>query len=207
VAPDTPANTKPAGTPPGLREQIGSTIDAAKRLFRAHVNLAKAEAGEIAGEVGRMVGLVAIALGLLFAVGILLAVGLPLFLAEWLLGSMGWGVLLGAFLLIDLSLLTLLVAVGYGKGRLAFAFLVAIVVGVALGAVLWTWTELPHTVDVALGVWVALIAWPILSGIGVARKGIDGEALKQRFMPDQTIELTKETIEWVRARMPLAPKS
>lgn len=196
-----------SGQPPGLRDQLGATFNAAKRLGRAHVDLAKAEAGEIAGEVGKLIALIGLALGFLFAVGILIAVGVPLFLAEWLLGSMGWGVLLGAFLLLDLALITVLVALGYSRGRLTFAFLVAAVVGAALGALLWTWTDVPRTVDVALGIWVGLIAWPILAGIGVARKGIDGDALKQRFMPDQTIELTKETIEWVRARTPLAPKS
>jgi len=196
-----------SGSPPGLRDQLGTTFNAAKRLGRAHIDLARAEAGEIAGEVGKLVALIGLALGFLFAVGLLLAVGLPLFLAEWLLGSMGWGVLIGAFLLLDLALVTVLVAIGYSRGRLTFALLVAAVVGAALGAILWTWTEAPRTVDVALGIWVALVAWPILAGIGVARRGINGEALKQRFMPDQTIELTKETIEWVRARTPLVPKS
>ena len=66
---------------------------------------------------------------------------------------------------------------------------------------------IPGTVGAALGVWVALIAWPVFAGRDVLRTGIDGEAIKQRFMPDQTIELTKETIEWARARTPLAPKS
>ncbi len=193
--------------PPGLRDQAGATFRAGKRLLAAHVNLAKAEAGEIAGEVGRIVALVALALGLLFTVGILFLVGLPLFLAEWLLGSMGWGVLLGTFLLIDLAVVVLLVAVGVGRGRQLGAWVVGAIVGVALGAVLWTWTELPHTVDVALGIWLGLLAWPIAAGILVARSGIDGEALKQRFVPDQTIEMTKETIEWAKARMPLARKS
>ena len=59
----------------------------------------------------------------------------------------------------------------------------------------------------ALGVLVALLAWPVLAGRGVIDGGIDGEAIKQRFMPDQTIEMTKETIEWVRTRTPLVPKS
>jgi len=63
------------------------------------------------------------------------------------------------------------------------------------------------TVGAALGVWVALIAWPVFAGRDLLRTGIDGEAIKQRFMPDQTIELTKETIEWARSRTPLAPKS
>ncbi|HEX8026251.1 MAG TPA: hypothetical protein VF484_08600 [Candidatus Limnocylindrales bacterium] len=195
------------GNPPGLRDQAGTTFNAAKRLLTAHVNLAKAEAGEIAGEVGRMVALVALALGMLLSVGILILVGLPLFLAEWLLGSMGWGVLLGAFLLIDLAVVVLLGAVGVGKGRQFTAWLVGVVLGVALGAVLWTWTGLPQTVDVALAIWLGLVAWPIAAGILVARSGIDGEALKQRFVPDQTIEMTKETIEWAKARMPLARKS
>lgn len=201
------AGVMTSGNPPGLRDQAGSTFRAAKRLLTAHVNLAKAEAGEIAGEVGRMVALIALALGLLLTVGILFLVGLPLFLAEWLLGSIGWGVLLGTFLLIDLAAVVLLGAVGVGKGRQFSAWLVGAILGVALGAVLWTWTGLPQTVDVALGIWLGLVAWPIAAGIFVARSGIDGEALKQRFIPDQTIEMTKETIEWAKARMPLAPKS
>ena len=196
-----------SGNPPGLREQAGSTVNAAKRLLRAHVNLAKAEAGEIAGEVGRMVALGAAALALLFTVGILVLVGLPLFLADWLLGSMGWGVLLGAFLLLDLAVTVLLVALGVGRGRQLSAWLIGAILGIALGAVLWTWTGLPQTVDVAFGLWLWLVAWPIAAGILVARSGIDGEALKQRFIPDQTIEMTKETIEWAKARMPLARKS
>jgi hypothetical protein len=197
----------PSSNPPGLRDQAGATFRAAKRLLTAHVNLAKAEAGEIASEVGRMVALIALALGFFLGVGILFLVGVPLFLGEWLLGSIGWGVLLGAFLLIDLAVVTLLAAIGVGRGRQLTAWLVAVLLGVALGAVLWTWTELPKTVDVALGIWLGLFAWPIAAGILVARSGIDGEALKQRFIPDQTIEMTKETIEWAKARMPLARKS
>src|SRR3954468_6116862 len=149
------------GNPPGLRDQAGATFRAGKRLLRAHVNLAKAEAGEIAGEVGRMVALIALALGLLFTVGILFLVGLPLFLAEWLLGSIGWGVLLGTFLLIDLAVVVLLGAIGVGRGRQLTAWLVGAILGVALGALLWNWTGLPHTVDVALGIWLGLVAWPI----------------------------------------------
>jgi hypothetical protein len=203
----TPTNRKPAGTPPGLRDQLGATVTAAKRLGRAHVDLAKAEAGEIAGEVGRMVGLIVVALVILFCVAILIIVGVPLFLGEWLLGSAGWGVLLGAFLLIDLSVVTILVAVGVSGARLVLALLIGVVLGAALGVGLASWTDWPRTVDAALGIWLALLAWAIALGVAVARGGVDGEALKQRFIPDQTIELTKETIEWVRARTPLVPKS
>jgi hypothetical protein len=41
----------------------------------------------------------------------------------------------------------------------------------------------------------------------VFRNGFDTKQLRDRFVPDVTIETTKETIEWVRAQMPLGPKS
>jgi hypothetical protein len=266
-----------SGRPPGIREQIGATFQAAKRLLNAHVDLAKAEAGEILDEVKRMVALAAVALGLLFVTGLLLTIGLMLFLGEWLFGSIGWGVLLGTFLFLDLAAMALLLALGVGRSRLGSSLGLAAVIGIVVGVVLGFdlahrgWTTLgdaiaptldpsnrplivavvalavlgailglvsglrrgggasigglvggailgalvglvssiaiPGTVGAALGVWVALIAWPVLAGRDVMRTGIDGEAIKQRFMPDQTIELTKETIEWARARTPLAPKS
>jgi hypothetical protein len=271
----------PAGSserPPGIREQVGATFEAGKRLLRAHVDLAKAEAGEILDEVKRMVALAAVALGLLFVTGLLLTIGLVLFVGEWLFGSIGWGVLLGTFLFLDLAAIALLLALGVRGARLGSSLGLAAVIGAVIGVVLGLdlahrgWTSLgdsiaptldpsnrpliiavvalailggllglvgglrrggggasigglvggailgaliglvssvaiPGTVGAALGVWVALIAWPVFAGRDLLRTGIDGEAIKQRFMPDQTIELTKETIEWARARTPLAPKS
>jgi hypothetical protein len=265
-----------SGEPPSIRQQIGATFEAVRRLVRAHIALARAEAGEIAGEVRRMVALVGAAIGALVAVGLLLAVGLPLFLGEWLFGSIGWGVLLGAVLLVDLAVAATLLALDVGGSRVARDFVVAAVIGSALGVVLGfdlthrAWTSLgeslvpsldpgtrplivavvslaivggllglvaglrggglslgglfagavggpilgvitaatiPATVGAAFGVLAALLVWPVLSGRGVIEGGIDGEAIKQRFMPDQTIEMTKETIEWVRTRTPLVPKS
>jgi hypothetical protein len=266
-----------SGRPPGIREQLGATFEAGKRLLRAHVDLAKAEAGEILDEVKRMVALGAVALALLLLTGLLLTIGLVLFLGEWLFGSIGWGVLLGTFLFFDLAIVALLLALAVSGARLGSSLGLAAVIGAVVGVVLGLdlahrgWTSLgdsiaptldpsnrplivavvtlavlggvlglasglrggggasiggliggailgaliglvssvaiPGTVGAALGVWVALIAWPVLAGRDVLRTGIDGEAIKQRFMPDQTIELTKETIEWARARTPLAPKS
>ena len=263
------------GAPLGLREQVEATIRAARRLVTSHVDLAKAEAGEIAGEVGRLLGLMALALGFAFMVGLMLSLGLMLFLGEWLFGSIGWGVLLGTALLIDLAIVAVLLALGVSGRRLGVAFGTAAVIGITAGLVLGldvahrAWAalaaqvlpnvvagervrnvavlglagigaivglvggvrgggagrglvlgaiggaivglissaEIAPTVGAAIGVLAGLIAWPTLAGIGVMRTGIDGEALKQRFVPDQTIELTKETIEWVRRRTPLAPKS
>jgi hypothetical protein len=263
--------------PPGLREQLRATIEAARRLVRAHVALARAEAGEIVDEVKRLVGLALGALGLLLLTGLLLVIGGLLFLGEWLFGSIGWGVLHGTLLLLDLALVLALLAVGIPGRRLGRDVVVAAALGLVAGLVLgfdfahrgwsslgdqvagsidpaWratvtavvalavvgavigfiarlragagaalgaavgmallgaviglvTAASIAPQVGAALGVLVWLVAWPVLSGWGAARTGIDGEALKAKFTPEATIAETKETIEWVRARVPLAPKS
>ncbi len=267
----------PMRPPESLRSQVGATIEAAKRLLRAHVELAKTEIGEIVGEVKRMVALAGVALGALVMVGLLLTVGLILFLGEWLFGSIGWGVLLGTALLIDVAVIALLLALDVKGARLSSSLLVALIVGVGVGLLLgldlthrgWTalgdsvasaynadtravllaagvsagvlallgfaggirdglghalgrllvWgiiglavglftvLSIPPTVGAAVGVLAGLIAWPVVAGRDLMRTGVDGDAIAKKFMPEQTIELTKETIEWVRARMPLVPKS
>jgi hypothetical protein len=272
-----PSGAPTTGRPPGLRAQIGATIDAAKRLVRAHVDLARTEIGEIVGEVKRMVALFAFAIGMVIVVALLLLVGGLLFLGEWLFGSIGWGVLLGMFLLLDAAAIAVLLALDVKASRIGSSLLIALVLGVVVGVVMaldlthrgWTtlgdsvaaaydpntravllavgvsalvlgmlgfatgigsgfrnaWMRLvvwaiigiavglltvvsiPGTVGAALGVLTFLIAWPVIAGRDLARTGIDGEAMKKKFTPEATIELTKETIEWVRARTPLVPKS
>jgi hypothetical protein len=273
-----PPMSKPAHDEPlGLRAQLGATFEAVRRLFRAHLDLAKTEIGEIVGEVKRMVALAGVALGAFVMVGMLLTVGLLLFLGEWLFGSIGWGVLLGSALLVDVALVALLLALDVSGTRLASSLLVALAIGFGVGILLafdlthrgWTsvgesvaaaydpntravllavgitagvlgllgfltgighgfanalarlivWAiigvvvglisvvSFPATVGAGLAVLIALIAWPILAGLELIRTGVDGEAIAKKFTPGQTIELTKETIEWVRARTPLVPKS
>jgi MFS family permease len=92
-----------------------------------------------------------------------------------------------------------------GFGAAIGGFLVAAILGAIIG---WI-TAIPISAQVgaALGVLVALIAWPVFAGLDVARNPIDGEQLAEKFKPTETINLTKETIEWVRARTPLVPKS
>ena len=84
-----------------------------------------------------------------------------------------------------------------------------IVAGAVIGAIigLVTVISFPPTAGAATGVLVALIVWPALAARDVMRTGVDGEAIMKKFTPDETIGLTKETIEWVRARMPLVPRS
>ena len=273
----TPARDAPKGEPPGLRAQFGSTFEAGKRLLRAHVDLAKTELGEIVGEVKRMVALAGVAIGAFVMVGLLLTVGLLLFLGEWLFGSIGWGVLLGTLLLIDVAVMALLMALDVKGARVTTTLLIAVATGVVVGLVLgfdvthrawqalgdavlpqfdpasrttnlavgslavigavvgfvarirsgvqgalvtaigfaivgaligWvTSITIAAQVGAALGVLVALVTWPALAGLDVMRTGVDGEAIAKKFTPEATIEMTKETIEWVRARTPLVPKS
>jgi hypothetical protein len=272
-----PPSRPAGGQPPGLRAQLGATFAAAKRLLRAHVDLAKAEMGEIVDEVKRMVALIGVAIGVVVLAGLLFALGLLLFLGEWLFGSIGWGVLLGTLLLVDIAVAAVLLALDVKGARLGSSLLVALVVGIVVGVVLgfdlthrgWTALgdtiasyydastrtvllaigsmaavgavlgllarmrggiggalgglilgavvgallggltviSLPPTIGAAIGVLVALVTWPILAARDLMRTGVDGEAIMKKFTPDETIGLTKETIEWVRARMPLAPKS
>jgi hypothetical protein len=72
----------------------------------------------------------------------------------------------------------------------------------ALSAITFSWQ-----VAVALGIAVALGLWVVLCILEVARGGIDFGAWSRKFYPSQTIESAKETIEWVRERTPLGPKS
>ena len=73
-------------------------------LVRAHVELAKAEAEEIKGEVVRAAGFGAAALAALLLLAVFLPIVTMLFLGEWLFGSIGWGVLLGSEMLLSVAL-------------------------------------------------------------------------------------------------------
>jgi len=195
-----------AEEPIGLRGQLGAVRAAIRRLLTAHIDLAKAEFSEISEEIGRVALLGGIAFGALLLLALLLPIGGLLFLAEWLLGSIGWGVLLGSLALLDGAVVTVLLGLGVPRSRLARDYLVALVGAIVVTALLLLFVT-GVQVGVGLGLTVLLIAMPILAGYGVARSGIDTEAFKARFYPTQTIETTKETIEWVRERTPLGPKS
>ena len=200
------ADSIPNDEPSGFRRQFAAAIAAVRRLAGAHIDLARAEAAEIAGEIGRLAMLAGVAVGALFLLGMLLPIGLLLFLGDALLGSMGWGVLLGSLMLVDVAVIAVLVAVGATGSSLGRDLLVALAIGASVSIVLLL-TVAGARVGVALGLFVALVAWPALAGYGLSRRGVDTDALKARFYPKQTIETTKETIEWVREQTPLGRKS
>ena len=269
---ETPASG-PSGKPesdqaPGLGEQFGRTRNALLGLIGSHIDLAKAEFSEIAGQVKRAAALGCVALLLLFLSGMLIAVGTLLFVGEAVFGSIGWGLLDGSELLIATAMLLVFAIIDLSWARVLSSFLVALGVGLVVAGVLavdWNWVShhysgMPAAVVLAVaasvlvigvlgavlgsafGRWPAvggfvvgtvcgvlvgvlavfgpglrvaaavgmaalLLFWPVVAAVFVFRHGIDTAKLRKRFVPEQTIETTKETIEWVREQMPLGRKS
>jgi hypothetical protein len=269
-APPPPKPPKPP-PPPGFRAQIGATREAAYRLVMAHVELAKAEATAIGGQIAQVAALGAAALALVIAAVSIVILGSALFLGEWVLGSMGWGVLHGFLAFIAVAMVCIFIAVGVSAGRIVRALALGAAIGILVGAILflnlpnWAYKTIgdsllpgvdpgvrplvvgiivvgliglvvgivaawrakssyPATafggllVGVALGAFTAItfgpqpaagvgiavgyIGWMAFMGMDLARTGIDVEALKARFTPTQTIETSKETLEWLQKRMP-----
>ncbi len=62
-------------------------------------------------------------------------------------------------------------------------------------------------VGAALGLAVLFAVYIGVLLARVAAGGVDFETIKLRFWPQQTIDTTRETIEWAKARNPLGPKS
>jgi hypothetical protein len=88
--------------------------------------------------------------------------------------------------------------------RMTSSRFVAIAGLVVLGAIFGAFTSITFVAQVAagIGITVAYLAWIGLMALDVSRTGIDVEALKARFTPTQTIETSKETLEWLQKRMP-----
>ena len=267
--PNAPSGDRPhSGKPPGLGEQFGRTRSAFFGLISAHLKLARAEFGEIGGQIQRAAALGGAALMLLFLAGMLIVIGLLLFLGEAIFGSIGWGLLLGTELLLGSAVLLILAIIDLSWRRAFSAFVVALGVGLVVAGLLAVdWSYVSHhysgmpaaivlavvagavligvlglvlgsafgrgpamaglslgvicglllgvlasagtgpRVAAAMGVAALLLFWPIVAAVFVFRHGIDTAKLRNRFVPVQTIETTKETIEWVREQMPLGRKS
>jgi hypothetical protein len=262
---------KPKPKPVGLRDQIGRTIEAGRRLATAHVELAKAELAVILADVKQVAALAGLALAFIVYILLLVSVGTALFLGEWIFGSMGWGILHGTLFSIATAVILVLIALrvsrAYLAGTLILAALIGIVVGVVLGLALpnaaytailesaspgfeagfgpllvgvaiwgaifalaglvvgarasdaggaiggffvgtilgalfgaFTAISFSPQVGAALGVTVTLVTWPVFAALRL--RGYDWEALKQRFMPQASIDAAMETKAYVEARMP-----
>jgi hypothetical protein len=245
-------------------------------MVRAHIALGRAEADAIKGEVAYAAAFAGIAIAVLLLLGIFLPIAAMLFLGEWLFGSIGWGLLLGAEMLVAAAVTAVVVglrlevparaaAIGIVAGAVAF-----IVLGASWFYRLWVWIgdSTALAVDgayrplvvaiVVVGIVAAVVGliggarvagvggavgglvagfvagallgaflaydfgWRVGAALGfatfflvylgvlaarVASDGIDVDKIKLRFWPQQTIDTTRETIEWAKARIPLGPKS
>ncbi len=256
------------GRAPGLGEQFGRTRSAIFGLIAAHIKLAKAEFSEIGDQIKHAAALGGAALGLLFLAGMLIVVGLCLFLGELIFGSIGWGLLDGAELLLGVAALLVFAIIDLGWRRAGTAFVIALGIGlIVTGLLAADWSYISNhnagapaaivlsvlagvvvigllagllasdfgrwaafgamflgafvgallgvlaaagpglRVASAVGVAFLLLFWPIVAAVLTFRNGVDTALLRKRFVPEQTIATTKETIEWVREQMPLGRKS
>jgi hypothetical protein len=103
------------------------------------------------------------------------------------------------------AVIGLLLGIGMAfKVRGAGARFAALIGLTLLGALIGAFTALTFGVQVgiALGIAAAYATWIGLMLLDVSRTGIDTDALQQRFLPTMTIETSKETLEWLRQRMP-----
>jgi hypothetical protein len=98
--------------------------------------------------------------------------------------------------------------VGAWRGG-ARSVLGGLVYGTLLGLLFGLFTAIAFgsQVGAALGVTCALVSFSLLIGLWLSRDGVDTEALKARFYPEQTIATTKETIEWLQEQAPMGPRS
>ncbi len=108
---------------------------------------------------------------------------------------------LGAFAILGLLAGLRMGGIGGGIGGLFGGALLGVVLG-AFTAIHWD-----SRAGAALGVAIGLGVWPAVLGVFVYRSGIDFEAIKNRLIPNQTIDTTRETIEWMRQQTPLGRKS
>jgi len=100
--------------------------------------------------------------------------------------------------------LVLGIKAGGAKGGIG-GLLGGLVAGVLLGAFLSI--SFGPRVGIAIGLASFYVGWAALMGVRVGKNGIDMEALKARFIPQTTIDTTKESIEWAKARVPNGPRS
>ena len=98
-------------------------------------------------------------------------------------------------------------AVGAKFGRVIGAA-IGLAVGLVAGALLGAFTAVAFGPRVGIALALAT-AIPVFAGTWafLGRTRLDPEELKKRFVPQATIDTFKETIEWAKARNPLAPKS
>lgn len=139
----------PATGDRGVRYELGRAKDALRRMIDAHVALAKAEIGLITDRAKVALGLVAGAVALLVFAALVATVGTPLFLGEWIFGSMGWGILHAVLFGSSVAIVLVLKALDFSAARLGWTLLAAALVGFVIGGIFFL--NLPHNAWVWAG--------------------------------------------------------
>ncbi|MEO8625975.1 MAG: hypothetical protein ABI452_04680 [Candidatus Limnocylindrales bacterium] len=148
---------------PGLGAQFGRTRAAFVGLFRAHLDLLKAEISEIIGQIKLIATLAGIALGILLMTSTLLYVGGFLFLGEWLFGSIGWGLAHGVLLGFALIVILIMAIVGASRRAALVSFFVALLVTIGVA-----WLCGSNAAYDAANNAAAQLAFPVNSTVAVA---------------------------------------
>lgn len=114
-----------------------------------------------------------------------------------------FGVGLAGFVI---AVVALAIVGGWRPGR---GLVSGLSLGAFLGVILAVLTAIGFggRVGAAIGFAAGLATWSGMMAVEMMQRGVDGEELMKRFVPQKTIDITKETIEWVRARTPLSRRS
>jgi hypothetical protein len=89
--------------------------------------------------------------------------------------------------------------IGSGGGRVG-AIVGLAVVGALVGA--FSAITFGPQIGAGVGITIGYLTWIALMATDIARRGIDLEGMKDRFYPTQSIDTGKETLEWLKTRMP-----
>ncbi len=101
-------------------------------LVQAHIDLLKAELAVAGRQLAVIVGMAVAILVLLVLTGLLIVIGMCLFLGEWLFGSMGWGILHGSLVFIALAVPLGLDLAGGWRGATTRGLVAGLVVTIGL---------------------------------------------------------------------------
>ncbi len=157
----SPTAAAPEDIPATLIEQFGKTRRSFSRLLKSHLDLFKAEVGEILGQIKTIGTLAGVALAFALMVGNMLYIGGFLFFGEWLFGSIGWGLAHGVLFGLDIVIVMAFGILGAKASTAIVSYVLATVLSIGLALV----CGLNVAYDVAASVAANLVA--PLNGPGV----------------------------------------
>ena len=136
-----PPSTDPAPdaeqAPPSVVSEFQRARAAASRLLAAHIALAKAEIALIGDRAKVAMSLLGMALALVLFAGLVATVGTPLFLGEWLFGSMGWGILHAVLFGFSVAVAAVMLALDISPQSVFRTLVGAVLIGIVVGGVLF----------------------------------------------------------------------